>query len=185
VPADRPLATMAASIPSHRIRPRMVLRELADPPWWRRRPAGRRDLGHSPAGVGTWPSTSGPSQSSTPSRRATSSPPSASRRERGVRIRVQCRRPQRGPDRLESGHAAAEDRAIWTRSRSTGGPPRTRRGGRACRGRSRSQPGPTVWPIWPERHRTFGVLGYALGGGLSWMIRTLAWPATASSRRTW
>ena len=92
--------------------------------------------------------------------------------EHGAAHRVQRRRPQRGPDRLEPGHAAAEDRADGRRSRST-----SRRAARASGPGSLSQPlavaaGAHGLAYLAGTSPNVGVLGYALGGGLSWMIRT-------------
>ena len=137
----------------------------------RRRPAGRRDLGHRAAGLE-------PGRRPAARRRRVSGVGGRRRRDRALRRRarpahrVQRRRPQRGPDRLERGTPCSSRPSACAGSRST----RTRR-------RARVEAGVLSKPlaIAAGEHGLaylagtspdVGVLGYALGGGLSWMIRT-------------
>ena len=70
--------------------------------------------------------------------------------EQGLRIAFNAGRPQRGPDRLEPGHAAAQDGADGRDRDRRRPPPRARRGGgavEAARGRGRR-----ARPRVPRRH---------------------------------
>ncbi len=120
---------------------------------------------------GTWRPTSGPSPSCTRSPRTTSSPPSASRREHGLRIAFNAGGHNAGPIDW------SRDTLLLKTERMDGitiDPERQR---------ARVEAGALSRPLAVAAGEhglaylagtspNVGVLGYALGGGLSWLIRT-------------
>ena len=135
---------------------------------------------------GTWPSTSGPSPSSIPSRRTTS-------RDRALRRRARICASRSTPaatTRARStgrGTPCSSRRSACAGSRSTpAAAARTRRGRGARRSPSRIAAGEHGLAYLAGTSPDVGVLGYALGGGLSWMVRS-ARPGLqhASWQRTW
>ena len=92
--------------------------------------------------------------------------------EHGLRHRLQRRRPQHRPDRLERGTPCSSRRSACAGSRSTrtGGAHASRPG--CSRSPSPIAAGEHGLAYLAGTSPDVGVLGYALGGGLSWMIRS-------------